>query len=298
MPATFEMKDAAFKRIIGDSPQVVHLATGFGFTEGPVWRGDHLLFSDIPNNRIVKYQMCEEGPCITTFRYPSGNSNGHTLDREGNLISCEHANRRVTRTDRYGNVTVLATRYMGKRLNSPNDVVVKSDGSIYFTDPPYGLPGQSQGKELDFQGVYRISPDGKTLTLLVSDMERPNGLAFSPDESRLYIADSARGHLRVFDVRSDGTLSGGRVFAEMKSDERGVPDGMRVDVEGNVYATGPGGLWVFSPSGGLLGRIVMPEVTANCAWGDSDCRTLYMTATTGLYRVRLDIPGVRTGPAA
>ncbi|MCI0438594.1 MAG: SMP-30/gluconolactonase/LRE family protein, partial [Chloroflexi bacterium] len=287
MEARFEKSDSAFDRILGESPKVDHLATGFGFTEGPVWRGDHLLFSDIPNNRIVRYSMSEEGPHISTYRYPCGNTNGHTLDREDNLVSCEHANRRVSRTQNDRVVVAVAARYNGKRLNSPNDVVVKSDGSIYFTDPPYGLPGQSQGKELDFNGVYRVSPDG-ALTLLVSDMERPNGLAFSPDESRLYVADSARFHLRAFNVSSDGALTGGDVFAKMEDKEaRGVPDGMKVDADGNVFATGPGGVWVFSPRGKQLGRILMPEVTANCAWGGSDWRDLYMTATTSLYRIRL-----------
>ena len=295
MTAEFESKDSAFQRIIGEAPKLEHLATGFGFTEGPIWNDGHLLFSDIPNSRIIKYEMAEEGPRITTFRYPSGNANGMTRDGQGRLVACEHSNRRVTRTESDGRITVLANRYEGGRLNSPNDLVVKSDGSVYFTDPPYGLAGHTQGKELDFQGVFRVSPDAQTLTLLVSDMERPNGLAFSTDERVLYIADSAKKHIRVFDVEEDGSLSGGRVFVEMDSDEPGVPDGMKVDVEGNLYSTGPGGLWVFDPAGKLLGRITPPQIPANCAWGDSDWKSLYMTARTGLYRVRLNIPGVKVG---
>ena len=295
MVSAFYVSDPAFEAIIGENPEIESLAIGFGFTEGPVWMGDHLLFSDIPNNRIVKYQVTEEGPHITTFRYPSGNSNGHTLDPQGRLVSCEHSNRRVTRTENTGRITVLANRFEGKRLNSPNDVVVKSDGSVYFTDPPYGLPGQSQGKELDFNGVFRLSPDGDSLSVLIRDMDRPNGLAFSPDESRLYVADSSKYHIRVFDVQPDGSVTNSRIFAELKSEESGVPDGMKLDVEGNVYSTGPGGVWVFNPGGALLGRINPPQVPANCGWADDDRKTLYMTARTGLYRVRLNIAGIKVG---
>ncbi len=289
----FETGDPGFQRITGNEPRIEHLATGFGFTEGPIWRGDHLLFTDIPNSRIVRYELAEEGPRVTTFRYPSGNANGMTLDGERRLVTCEHTNRRLTRTGSDGRVTVLANRYNGRRLNSPNDVVVKSDGSIYFTDPPFGLSGQAQGKELDVNGVFRVSPDGHEVSLVVSDMERPNGLAFSPDERLLYVDDSARKHIMAFDVESDGSLRGGRVFATLEADEPGVPDGMKLDVEGNIYCTGPGGVWVFDPGAKLLGRILPPQIPANCAWGDSDLRSLYMTARTGLYRVRLNIPGIR-----
>ena len=295
MEGVFEKRDPAFDRIIGDNPRLDHLATGFGFAEGPVWRGDHLLFSDIPNSRIVRYELAEEGPRVATFRYPSGNSNGMTLDRERRLVTCEHTHRRVTRTGSDGRLTVVANRYDGRRFNSPNDVVVKSDGSVYFTDPPFGLAGQAQGKEQEVNGVYRVSPDGSEVALVVSDMERPNGLAFSPDERLLYVDDSARRHILAFDVESDGSLSGSRVFAVLESDEAGVPDGMKLDVEGNVYCTGPGGVWVLDPSARVLGRIMPPEIPANCAWGDSDLRGLYLTARTGLYRVRLAIAGIKAG---
>lgn len=283
-----------FHRLV---PTLEAVATGFGFTEGPVWRGADLLFSDIPSSRTVRYRPLPEGPEITTFRYPSGNANGLTLDHRGRLIACEHSGRRVSRIGLDGKVEAIAEHYQGKRLNSPNDVVVRSDGSIYFTDPPYGLPNQSEGKELPFNGVYRIDPNGQ-LQLLVDDFERPNGLAFSPDERTLYIDDSARGHIRAFEVAADGTLGRGRVWAELKAgaSERGVPDGMKVDVEGNVYCTGPGGIWIFDPSSRFLGRIVLPEIPANLAWGDADWRTLYVTAQTSLYRLRLNVPGIPVGP--
>ncbi|MBI1926762.1 SMP-30/gluconolactonase/LRE family protein [Candidatus Poribacteria bacterium] len=266
--------------ILAGEPE--RIATGFQFTEGPVWHPDgYLLFSDIPANRIVKWTS--DGN-VQTFRDPSGHSNGLTYDRQGRFIACEHGNRRVSRTEPDGTITVLAERYQGKRLNSPNDVVVKSDGSIYFTDPPYGVAAEQ--RELDFQGVYRIAPDG-TLTLLVDDFDRPNGLAFSPDEKILYIDDSARRHVRAFDVQADGTLANGRVLVDMAIDAEGVPDGMKVDVAGVLYVTGAGGTWVVSPKGEHLGTIVTPELPANCAFGDSDRKTLYITARTSVYRVRL-----------
>ena len=289
-----EVNDPAFTAIVGEQPLIEHLVARLGFAEGPVWRGDHLLFTDIPSSRIVRFEMAEEGPVVTTFRYPTGNANGMTLDAQGRLITCEHTYRRVTRTEHNGDVTPLATRYQGRRLNSPNDVVVKSDGSIYFTDPPYGLMGGRQGKELDFNGVYRIGPDGD-LSLIIRDMEGPNGLAFTPDESRLYVADSRERLINVFDVNADGSVSNGRKFADVQADEEGVPDGMKVDIDGNVYSTGPGGLWIFNPAGTLLGRLFTPEVPANCAWGDDDWSGLYLAARTGLYHLRLNAQGIRVG---
>ncbi|MBV9354600.1 MAG: SMP-30/gluconolactonase/LRE family protein [Chloroflexi bacterium] len=273
------------------------VASGFGFTEGPVWRGDQLLFSDIPNSRTIRYRPLPEGPEVTTFRHPTDNANGMTLDRQGNLIACEHTARRVSRVDREGRAELVVDAYQGKRLNSPNDVVVRSDGSIFFTDPPYGLRNRTEGKELPFNGVFCLKPDG-TLTVGVDDFELPNGLAFSPDETTLYVDDSARFHIRSFDVAADGTLSGGRVWAEMDNpnDEAGVPDGMKVDSEGHVFCTGPGGVWVFETTGRLLGRITMPEVTANLAWAGDDWRTLYLTASTSLYRLHVSVPGIPVGP--
>ncbi len=280
----------SWQAILDDNAQVEKVAFDFQFTEGPLWhRSGFLLFSDIPANTIYQW-IPNEKPRV--FRRPSGNANGNTLDREGRLITAEHGNRRVSRTQN-GTVVTLASQYEGKRLNSPNDLVVKSDGSIYFTDPPYGI--NSEQEELGFYGVYRLAPDG-TLTLLVRDFVRPNGIAFSPDQKKLYVNDSEKGHIRVFNVKPDGTLENGRIFAELKdSSKKGVPDGMKVDEEGNVYSTGPGGVWVFSPSGNLLGKIEVPEVAANMAWGDRDYKTLYITASNSLYRIRLKIPGVQPG---
>jgi len=290
--------------IAPDAP-IERIAGGLGFTEGPVWRGNSLLFSDIPNKRIARWRRLPEGPELTTFA--TGNSNGLTLDRQGRVLAAEHGGRCVSRVADDGARTVLAERFEGKRLNSPNDIVVKSDGSIYFTDPPYAVqpstPGMPRlpdwwtkpipGKELPYQGVYRISPDG-TLHLLVDDFALPNGLAFSPDESVLYIDDSAHKHIRAFDVRPDGTLTNGRVVLDMASDEPGVPDGMKVDLQGNIFCTGPGGVWVCRPDGELLGRIVLPELPANLAWGE-DGTVLFLTARTSVYRLPTKTRGALLG---
>ena len=274
------------EEVVGEA-KVEKITNGFEFTEGPVWMPDgYLLFSDIPADII--YKWIPSAASTEIFRKPSGHSNGLTLDKTGRLLACEH-DRRITRTEKDGTIVPVATHYKGKLLNSPNDIVVKSDDSIYFTDPPYGLPGQEEGKELDFNGVFRLAPDG-TLTLLDDGFDRPNGIAFSPDESILYVNDSLRGHIRSYDVQSNGTISNGQVFAKLKSEEEGVPDGMKVDVCGNVFCTGPGGIWVLSEGGDFLGVIKVPEVPANLAWGDSDLKSLYITARTGLYRTR-----VRTG---
>jgi gluconolactonase len=279
--------------ILGPEAQVEQVASGFEFTEGPVWHPDgYLLFSDIPANTIYRWTPGSSEPRV--YRQPSGHSNGLTLDGRERLIACEH-DRRVSREEADGTLTPLVTHYQGRRLNSPNDVVVKSDGSIYFTDPPYGLPGQTEGKELDWNGVYRLAPDG-TLTLLDDSFERPNGLAFSPDEETLYVDDSYKDHIRAFDVQPDGALANGRVFADLAdASAQGVPDGMKVDVKGNVFCTGPGGIWVVSPDGETLGRIAVPETPANLAWGDEDYKTLYITARTGLYRIRTATGGRPAG---
>lgn len=280
-----------FPEIMEENTQVEKVVGGFKFTEGPVWHPEgFLLFSDIPANTIYQWQPNQE---VEIFRRPSGNANGNTLDFQGRLITGEHSNRRVSRTEKNGEIVTLASEYNGKSLNSPNDLVVKSDGSIYFTDPPYGI--KSEQEELGFYGVYRIAPDGK-LTLLVDDFVRPNGIALSPDETKLYVNDSEKGHIRVFDVKSDGSLENGRLFAELKdSDKPGVPDGMKVDLEGNIYSSGPGGVWVFSPAGELLGKIAVPERVTNLAWGNNDYKTLYLTASNSLYRINLKVAGVRPG---
>ena len=273
--------------------KVEHLATGMQFTEGPVWHacGGFLVFSDIPADQMKRWSPIDG---LTDYRVPSGKSNGLTYDRQGRLLACEHANRRVTRTEANGSISVIASHYQGKRLNSPNDLIVKSDGSIYFSDPPYGLGeafSEPAEQEQPGNGVYRLSPDGKTLTVLVDDFDRPNGLCFSPDESLLYVDDTARMHIRVFQVQADGGIDKGRLFAEEKG-EGGVPDGMKVDVRGNVYLTGPGGVWIFSPAGEHLGILKVPEGAANLAFTGPQWRTLIITATTSIYRVECKVPGI------
>lgn len=280
--------------LIDADAQAERLGSGCQFTEGPLWNAaaGYLLFSDIPANQIKRWRPESE---ITNFRSPSGSSNGLTYDKQGRLIACEHGNRRVSRTEADGTIIAIAAHYDGKRLNSPNDVVVKSDGSIYFTDPPYGIMadnGEIKGQELGFQGVYRLSADCRSLTLLADDFDRPNGLCFSSDESVLYVDDTARMHIRAFDLQPNGTLGNGRVFAE-ESGENGVPDGMKVDVLGNLYATGPGGVWIFDPSGKHLGVIKIPEITANLAWGGGDWKSLFITASTSIYRVECKVSGIQ-----
>ncbi len=266
------------------------IATGYSFTEGPVWHPDgYLLFTDIPANRI--YRWTPDGK-VETFRSPSGHSNGLAFDRQGRLIACEHSNRQVSRTEADDTIVTLAHTYEGKKLNSPNDAVVKSDGSIFFTDPPYGLSarfGIPGTQELAFQGVYRLLPDGKTLELLVDDIHTPNGLAFSPDESVLYVASTMGYTIYAFDVQRGGTLVNRRVFAYVS----GYPDGMKVDMKGNVYvATGLSVVRVYDSAGRHLGDIVTPEPTANCAFGGPDNKTLFITARTSVYRVQLKVQGV------
>lgn len=254
------------------------VATSFQFTEGPVWHAEgFLLFSDVQGNRIVRWTAPDE---TATFRQPSGNSNGLIFDELGRLVACEHSNRRISRTELDGEIVTLADRYQGMRLNSPNDIAIKSDDSIYFTDPPYGIsPGQ---QELPYNGVFRISQPRNELTLLSSDFDRPNGLAFSPDESRLYIADTSRGHIRVFDVQPDGTIQGGAVFVQVSS-----PDGMKVDAKGRLYVASSTGIRVFTATGDTFGTITVAEQPSNCCFGNADGKSLFVTARTSLYRVRL-----------
>ena len=287
-----EAKSEKFLQLFPKDARLELMAQGFEFTEGPVWFAEEqfLLFSDIPANRIMKLKR--DGG-VEVFREPSGNSNGLTRDQQGRLIACEHGNRRVTRTEDDGTITVLADQFEGKRLNSPNDVVVKSDGAIYFTDPPYGIERDQQ--EQPVQGVYRLSADGSRLALVADDFVCPNGLAFSPDEKQLYIDDSSdRCHIRVFDVNPDGTLSNGRVSKDLKSKRLGWPDGMKLDEAGNLFCTGPGGVWVIDSRGNHLGMILIPEIPSNCAWGDEDRRTLYITARTSVYRIRVNASGIKS----
>ncbi len=290
-----EILDDRLLEIVDRDVEIEQVAAGFGFTEGPAW--DHvekrLVFSDIPGD--ILRQWTPDGQ-VETFRQPSNMANGNCYDRQGRLVTCEHATSRVTRTEPDGSVSVLATHYDGKELNSPNDVVVRSDGSIYFTDPYFGRLGSPHGvareRELDFCGVFRLEPGSGSLTLLVSDFTLPNGLCFSLDESQLFVDDSRHNHIRVFDVRDDGSVTGGRVWAELQGDrERGVADGMRVDSQGNLYCSGPGGIHCFTPDGASLGVILTPEISANLTWGDDDLCSLFITASTSLYRVRVKVPG-------
>lgn len=262
------------------------LATNFQFTEGPVWKDGALYFSDIPANRTIRW-TADDGDSV--WCEPTGNANGMTLDCQGALLRCEHSGRRVSRVAADGTATTVADSYDGKRLNSPNDLVVKSNGVIYFTDPPYGI--EPEEREQECNGVYRIMEDG-SVERLADDFDRPNGLAFSPDESILYIDDSPRRHVRAFDVQPDGTLANSRIIADMDHPQPGSPDGMKIDVEGNLYVTGATGIWVFEPDGTLLGVVATPERPANCAWGDEDRQSLYITARTSLYRIRTKVAGI------
>jgi gluconolactonase len=285
-------KSDRFLRLFPKFVMIELVATGFEFTEGPIWISEDrcLLFSDIPASKIFKLSAdCR----VSIFRDPSDNANGLTRDQQGRLLACEHGSRRVTRTESNGMIAVLSDRFDTHKLNSPNDIIVKSDGTTYFTDPTYGI--RSEQQEQPFQGVYRLSPDGQDLTVIVDDFIAPNGLAFSPDELTIYIDDSApeRCHIRAFDVRGDGTIDGDRVFSDLTSPGvAGVPDGMKVDSQGRLYATGPGGVWVFEPDGNHLGTIVLPEQPANCAWGDPDWCSLYITAQTSVYKIRVNTPGI------
>lgn len=290
---TVEIRDLRFGAVVGDQVTFDQIAGGCLFTEGPVWhpRGQFLLWSDMPGDHMRRWSA---GEGVTTFRKPCNMSNGLTYDAQGRLIACEHASSQVTRSEPDGRIVPIATHYRDKQLNSPNDVVSAMDGGIYFTDPPYGRAefyGVPREQELPFQGVYRVGADPRRPELLVDDFDRPNGLCFSLDGRRLLINDTARRHIRVFDVRPDGSLSGGKVWAETLGDGPGAPDGMKIDSAGNVYCCGPGGIHVFGPDAVCLGVIHVPEYTANFAWGDPDFRSLYITASTSVYRIRTAVAG-------
>ena len=296
-PARIEQLDPALEKIISVSEPIHHLADGFGGAhgpaEGPLWwkEGHYLLFSDIHNNKRMKYTP---GAGVTLFSEPTNRANGLTRDLQGRLVACEHDTRRVTRLELDGSLTVIANSFQGRQLNRPNDVVVKSDGCIYFTDP-WTSPHAPQQWDLTFSGVYRLTPDLGTLSLLIADFIVPNGLAFSPDETVLYINDSRRGHIRAFDLMPSGMLAKqtDRVFADLRGDEPGVPDGMKVDSEGNVYCGGAGGIWIMNPTGKKLGRIVhSAPATTNIAFGGDDWKTLYFTSRNHLGSVNVRIPGV------
>lgn len=298
----FETLDPRFAAVINPSARLERLATGCRWAEGPAYfpAGRYLVWSDIPNGRMLRWD--ETDGSVSEFRSPSGYTNGQTVDRQGRLVSCEHLARRVTRTEIDGTLTVLAEAYQGKRLNSPNDVVVRSDGSIWFTDPSYGIDhdyeGLRQERELDGCHVYRIDPDTAEVTRVADDFARPNGLAFSPDESRLYIADSGRTHdpdgphhIRVFDVQDGATLSGGDVFAVC---EPGFFDGFRFDEAGRLWTSAGDGVQCFDPDGTLIGKVRVPEAVANVCFGGPHRNRLFITATTSLYSVYLLLRGAKT----
>lgn len=288
-----EIRDPKFVAVVGESVTFEQIGTGYLFTEGPLWRAEEqsLLFSDMPGNQIRRW-TAKTG--VEVFRKPSSMANGLTWDHEGRLLACEHATSRVTRTERDGSLTVIASHLDGQELNSPNDVVVKSDGGIYFSDPTFGRAefyGVKRDPVLQFRGVYRAEPDGGTLTLLADDFGQPNGLCFSADEKRLFVNDTERQHIRVFDLTPEGRLSGGKVWAETLGEGAGAPDGMKIDSGGNLYSCGPGGIHVFDPQATCLGVIQVPEYTANFNWGDADLKSLFITASTSVYRIRVQVAG-------
>ena len=294
----FEAEEKAFSRFILGNAPLKKLADGFDWAEGPVWFGDHdcLLFSDIPNNRMLRWSPVSG---LTTFRAPANFSNGNTRDREGRLVTCEHGARRVTRTEYDGAITVIADRYEGKPLNSPNDVIVASDGAIWFTDPHYGIVSDYEGTRSPQElpcNVYRVDPLSGTVRAVLTDFQCPNGLAFSPDERRLYVADTGRihsddpRHIRAFDVGADWKLTGGEVFHTIAP---GCADGMRVDENGNLWSSAGDGVHCIAPDGRRLGKILVPETVSNVCFGGRNGHRLFITATTSLYAVSLAVRGAR-----
>jgi len=297
----YEVLDDRFQDFIISLCRLEKLHTGMRWAEGPVYFADgrFLLFSDIPNNRMLKWDEVTE--TVSVFRHPSNFSNGNTRDRQGRLVSCEHGQRRVTRTEYDGSITILADRLEGKRLNSPNDVVVKSDDTVWFTDPPYGILSNYEGykapSEIGACNVYCLDPKSGALTVAAGDFDKPNGLAFSPDEGRLYIADSGRSHgrdkphhIRCLDVGEDGRLSNGYIFAEI---DPGIPDGFRIDVDGNLWVSAGDGVHCFASDGTLLGKILVPETVANVCFGGPHRNRLFIAASSSLYAVYLNTTGLQ-----
>lgn len=295
-----EILDKAALQLVEPDAAIEQVATGFVFTEGALWHSEQalLLFSDIIGNQMHRWDA-RNG--LASFRQPSNMANGNTWDLQGRLLTCEHATSRVTRTEHDGTITVLASHFQGRELNSPNDIVVKRDGAIYFTDPIFGrrLPhGVLRDPQLDHSSVYRIDPSDGALTRLSPRLEQPNGLCFNLDESLLYVNDSPRKQIHIYPVCADGSLGPGRLFADVPGDEPGVPDGMKIDELGHVYCCGPGGIHVFTPEGQRIARLRFPEKACNFAFGDADHRSLYVTASTSVYRLRLLLPGRPQWPAA
>lgn len=294
--AEFEVLDERFRRVDGDA-HLEELYTGCRWTEGPAYfpAGRYLVFSDIPNDRMLRYD--ETTGAVGVFRSPAGYTNGHTVDRQGRLISCEHGNRRVTRTEHDGSITVLADRYDGKRLNSPNDVVEHSDGSVWFTDPSYGIDTDYEGNQADSEigacHVYRIDPATGEVRIVADDFLRPNGLAFTADERQLYIVDTRRKHLRRFTVAEGGTLTGGEMFGEC---DAGSFDGVRLDTAGRVWVAAHDGLHCFDQDGTLIGKLRVPQIVSNLTFGGIKRNQLFITATTSVYTIRVNINGASYPP--
>ncbi len=287
LAADFEIKDPAqFKKLFPADAKVERLATGLQFIEGPAWMpAGFLVFSDIPANELKKWTPAG----VVTFRKPSNNANGNTLDAQGRLLSAEHGGRRVSRLEKDGTLVTLVDNFEGKKFNSPNDVVVKSDGTIWFTDPAYGLEGRP--KEVAGEFVYRYDEKKKSLTVVNKDFDKPNGLAFAPGEKKLYIADSGKPrHIRVFPVNADGTLGTGSVFATI---DKGGPDGIRVDAQGRVWSSSGDGAQVFAPDGHLIARILLPEAAANLTFGGEKGTTLFLTARKSLYKVETKVTAAK-----
>ena len=279
--------ETEFRKCVAADARVEKLAGDMGFTEGPAWHPDgFLVFSDIPNNELKKWT--KDGG-LTTFRKPSQNVNGNTIDLQGRLVSAEHSGRRVSVLEKDGTVKALVTEHDGKKFNSPNDVVVKSDGTVWFTDPPYGLP-KGEKKEQEGNYVFRFDPKSKKTTIVIKDSDMPNGLVFSPDEKKFYVADSgAPKHIRAFDVNADGTVGEGKVFGKI---DKGGPDGIRCDADGRVWSSAGDGVHIFAPDGSLIGKILTPEGPANLGFGGADGKTLFITARKSLYSIQ-----VLVGPA-
>jgi len=291
-----DMAAPTFARLVSADAPLDRIYHGLAFGEGPLWnrRDGTFLWVDIVGDTIFRWKP---GAGAQIFLRPSTKANGLTFDREGRLCVAGWASRSVWRVEPDGKVTTLASHYQGKRINSPNDIVVRSDGAIYFTDSPgalynVGMAAEDVQQYLDFQGVFRISPDGTRIDAVVTDTVYPNGLAFTPDESVLYVNDTRLGEIRAYDMRPDGTCGPMRLFHKLSGSEPGIADGMKVDIEGNVYCTGPGGLHVIGPDGKLLGRIRIPDHCTNMAWGDADWRSLYITTYSSVFRTRVNVPGV------
>jgi gluconolactonase len=300
--ADYEILDDRFRQCVRTSARVEHLYEGCRWAEGPAYfpAGRYLVWSDIPNDRMLRWD--ETTGSVGVFRHPAGYSNGNTVDRHGRLVSCEHGNRRVSRTEYDGSITVIADRYEGKRFNSPNDVVVKSDGSIWFTDPAYGIETDYEGhkspSEIGACHVYRVDPASGQVRIVADDFVRPNGLAFSPDEKQLYIADTGSTHMpdgprhiRVFDVADNGKLTGGKVFATCTA---GFFDGFRFDDEGRIWSSAADGVHCYVPDGTLIGKVRVPEVVANVVFGGAKRNRLFICGTTSLYSVMLPVNGAKT----